>query len=821
MNNEANTQRKLNDSEENFHAFFEAIDDLMFVGSPDGQILYTNKAVTKKLGYSFDELSRMNILDVHPIEFRLEAEKIFTAMIKGEQSSCPLPLKTKDGNYLPVETRVWFGKWGGNQCLFGISKDLTIQVAALDKFHKLFNNNPNLMALSRIVDGKFIDVNNKFIEKLGYSRNEVIGKSRKELRLFVDEQKHIEIAKKLLNDGEIKNIELDVRTKDGKILKGLFSGEIIDNQLEKTFLTVMTDITEITYTKDMIHKRVEFENILLQQSTLMFCSKNRDLDYVINDTLNKIGKFIGADRAYIFSYSNSLKVMSNTHEWCNDGISPEKDNLQNISVSIFPEWMKALHNEEEVYIYNVSELPELWNAEKEILEAQGIKSLLAIPIINENKHFGFIGFDAVNEFKNWEYDSRSMLRFLANNLGAIFARKEQDIALRLETQRANKLFKKAEMANKEKSSFLANISHEIRTPMNAVIGISQLLMDTLLTEKQQKYIEIIKANGEMLLNIINDVLDFSKIEAGKIEIEKIDFSINEIFNKLLNLFEFQAEQKGILIETYIDPLIPSYLTGDPIHLTQILNNLMSNAIKFSEFGKVVLSAKVVKTYEEFIELNITVTDSGIGISKEQISKIFNSFIQADSSISRKFGGTGLGLVICKKLCELMCGSISVESEIGKGSIFKLIIPFKIAKQSIKVDDKAYSKKINFDGIKALIVEDIKINSEILMIMLKNIGIVSDIAIDGNEAVKMVSKNDYDIILMDIQMQGMDGLEATRQIRMLNKKEIDKLPIIALSANAMKEDREKSLASGMNDHINKPIVRDELHLILQKWLYKNK
>lgn len=942
---------------DNFNTFFETIDDLIFVGTPEGKILYANNAVSEKLGYSINDLKGMHILDVHPEEHRKEAEKIFEAMFKGERNSCPIPLISKNKSYFPVETRVWFGKWCGQNCIFGISKDISKQQAALDKFYKFFDNNPALMAVSNIKDGKIVDVNSAFIETLGYSKSEIIGKTSNELNLFVNEQEHKKTSENLLEFGRINNVELDVQKKDGQILKGLFSGEIIDNQLEKSFLTVMIDITEIQLVKNQLERQIAFDEILLQQSTLLFCSEINDIDGIINDTLEKISKFVGVDRAYIFNYSNSMNLMSNTYEWCDKGIRSEKNNLQNLPTSTFPKWMETLNNLEEIYISDVSKLSDLWKAEKEILEMQNIKSLLAIPIISNKKLYGFMGFDSVKKIMEWKSESRLLLRFFADNLGAVWLRQEQNIEIKIASDKAKLLAKKAEAANKEKSEFLANISHEIRTPMNAVIGMTRLLLDTDLTDKQKKYSEIIKSSGESLLGIISNVLDISKIEAGMFEIENIKFSLEELFDKAIKLFELQAAEKGIELQVDIDSNIPMSLMGDPVRVTQVLNNLLSNAIKFSNGGNVFLMAKVIKNYGKSVDVEISVKDEGIGIPDNQIARLFNSFVQADASTTRKYGGTGLGLAICKKICELMGGSIKVKSLLGKGSIFLVYLKFDISREqndlllpepewkgirvlvlddnlkirkrisailsswsfnveavstgekcikklkkakedgnpfsiclidyrmptfngievAKKISDELVTLKLimatsydrpelneltkeiginalitkpirpstlfneislalgvrpihiteNFNNnieslknIRVLLVEDIEINREIAVLLLKNIGIEAAIAHDGKEAVEKIKNNDYDIVLMDIQMPVMDGFEATRQIRSLNKNGIENLPIIAMTAHALKDDRDKSISAGMNDHITKPIVPEELYSTLKRWVPLN-
>ena len=548
----------------------------------------------------------------------------------------------------------------------------------------------------------------------------------------------------------------------------------------------------------------ELQEVILNAAKKFIKIDITEVSNAINESLSKLGKLVDADRVYIFDYDMQARTTSNTYEWCADGISPEIENLQEVPMEYVPQWVARHEKFENLYIPDVSSLSEEDESLKELLEPQGIKSLLTVPIYDNNELYGFVGFDSVKDHRVYSQKEISLLELFAQLLSDIRKREHLDRNLKLAKQ-------EAENANKAKSDFLANMSHEIRTPMNGIMGFVELLSEKEDDPSKLEYLEIIRSSSENLMRIINDVLDLSKIEAGKYKFVEEPVNFFNTIKKITALYEIQVNKKGLDFSINIDKALDKYFLSDEKSINTILNNLLSNAVKFTHEGYVGLEAKL----KENNVLELCIKDSGIGINSDKQKHLFEAFVQGEHFLTKKYGGTGLGLSITKKIIDSLGATIEVETELGKGTRFLVKMPLKVSEVTIDSKNIISSSTSIKRALKIASAEDVEINQILIQKVLQNEPVTIFKSYNGQELLDLLELQEVDLILMDMQMPVLNGLDATQIIRTNPK--FDRIPIIAVSAFAFEENIKEMLKAGANDYITKPIKKSDLVEKINQWI----
>jgi len=776
-----------------------------------------------------DKISMDTFLNTYvvPEDFNLVSDELAKAIRHkentGYETSLSCRVITKQGwmRYLSIK-----GKVVDEQVEFGIAQDITSQkesenalLNSEQKFRLLAENSEDIISVHAI-DGTIWYLSPSVKTVLGYEVDDIIGRP-------FEQYVHPDDRKKFLKVDQIPSfsgtdsiiVRYRILRKDGSFiwLETIIKPIVDEEELVKLICT-SRNITDQRIAQEKLKKKDQLLHAVAQATHSLLINTN--LDQAIRESIQTLGSKALVDRVYVFQnqFDDATQKWSvtETYEWTEDpnDLRIDRPTVKNIPFDNIKKIIEPLQAKRPFVSYKSREDdPQLLH----IYNTSSVLSSVAVPIFLKESFWGFVGFDELKKEREWSEAEFSILRSYASSLAAAIERKQIEVEL----VQAKEL---AESASQAKSEFMANMSHELRTPMNGIIGFTDLVLTTELQKAQRDYLQNVKKSAYGLLGIINDILDFSKIEAGKLLIDHTLFKLDELIEETIDMLTLKAFEKKLEMLYKVDPSIPSQFLGDPVRIRQIVVNLLGNAIKFTGEGEILVSIlrtgdNFLQDGKQFMKLAIRVKDTGIGIRKEKLQKIFESFTQADTSTTRKYGGTGLGLTISRSLSELMGGHLTVESEPAKGSCFTLHLTLEVANEQPEVllPKDPLLKKV-------LVIDDNLSSLELMKEIFGYFNIQVETAAGGAMALEKMKeasgKNDpFNLIVTDHLMPGMDGIALVKEIKKSFPGQ-EQAFMLMLSSPEKNIYQSEAVKAGINKFLSKPVKMHELHATLLSLFEKN-
>ncbi len=802
-------QKEIKESEKRYRELADLLPIVVFETDRDGIIRYANKLAMKVFRYTREDLeSGLRLESMVIPEERFKARREIFYQIRNSENKTPIEFTgiRKDGTTFPVSFSVSPIIRDGNlQGLRGILIDLTEQKNIQEQIKRdktylesLIQGAPEAI-MQTFKDGTILRINKEFTRLFGYTEEEVLGRHVSEV-LYGDNEEVKKKGEKMIRriaQGKPQSAETIRYHKDGTPVPVSLLGSpiILDGRIIGVFV-IYRDISERKKNERITETILNISTAALTTHTLS------DFFELIREELSHI---INTRNLFIALYDKEKDTLNfPLHMDEKDGTETFREVPARKTLSGY-----VIRHRKPVLMYEDEMIALEEQGEFDKVGTQS-KIWLGVPLAVDDEIIGIISIQDYENEKAFTGNDLKILRIISNQIALAIKHKQAQELLRVAKERA-------EENARFKEQFLSTMSHEIRTPLNAIIGMTRLLAGTDPTPGQIDYIKALEVSGNNLLRLINDILDYSKLEAGKMVIEEIEFNPVEQIEILTSSYRYIAEEKGLQFVVDVDKEIPTRLLGDPTRINQILTNLIGNAIKFTNEGAVTLSLRLIKDDQSQVLLEYSVADTGIGIPEEKLENIFESFSQADKATTRKFGGTGLGLSISRKLAELLNSRIEVSSKVGEGTRFSFVLRMKKIKDAGSRYEKDTLDEIIavLKGKKVLIAEDNALNRIVAIKSMKDWGMEIDQCENGREAVSMVEKNSYDVILMDLQMPVMDGYEATRAIRHLPDEKKRSIPVIALTASALMDIRSQAAEYKMDDILLKPFKPDDLARMLHR------